>query len=393
MHIILPFDSELRAFEPTPAAARARVDAIQPQRYARTRNYIDGAVSRLSPYLTHGFIDVPQVVARLSQRCSVGPDDKIVFELAWREYFHHLWRHWGDAIFEDRKPPPADRYASALPADVREARTGVPAVDRAVRTLYASGYLHNHARMWLASYVVHLRKVDWRAGAAWMYEHLLDGDLASNTLSWQWVAGTLTGKPYLFNAGNVERYAPQWASPGTAIDDSYESLEHRARSAPDCGPEPGAHGGGDEGMAEPRTGFIPDPDAWPAELPGDVWIMHPWALGEPPPGRVVGWIEPSFHRRFPWNEHRWAFVLERMRNCCDAIVVGDAVTLRTRLPAARLTAMATPNPGYAQALAAAGAMLEPVARLFDDPAQPMSSFSRFWQTVAPLAGMSQPWHR
>jgi deoxyribodipyrimidine photolyase len=80
--------------------------------------------------------------------------------------------------------------ARELPADIREATTGVPVVDMAVRTLYATGMLHNHARMWLASYVVHVRKVHWRCGADWLYGHLLDGDLASNHLGWQWVAGT-----------------------------------------------------------------------------------------------------------------------------------------------------------------------------------------------------------
>ena len=95
-----------------------------------------------------------------------------------------------------------------MPQDVLTGCTGITVIDEAVRTLYRTGYLHNHARMWLASYLVHLRKTDWKAGAMWMYRHLLDGDLASNALSWQWVAGTLTGKPYLFNAENVERYAP-----------------------------------------------------------------------------------------------------------------------------------------------------------------------------------------
>ncbi|MFX7866419.1 FAD-binding domain-containing protein, partial [Acinetobacter baumannii] len=82
-----------------------------------------------------------------------------------------------------------DAYAAEVPLDVREGRTGVPVVDEAVRVLYRTGLLHNHARMWLASYLVHLRKLHWRAGADWLYGHLLDGDLASNHLSWQWVAG------------------------------------------------------------------------------------------------------------------------------------------------------------------------------------------------------------
>jgi len=75
--------------------------------------------------------------------------------------------------------------------------------------------------MWLASYVVHMRKVHWRTGADWLHGHLLDGDLASNHLSWQWVAGTGSSKLYIFNADNVARYAPaSWHSPGTVIDTS-----------------------------------------------------------------------------------------------------------------------------------------------------------------------------
>jgi len=87
-------------------------------------------------------------------------------------------------------------------------------IDRAVHQLYTTGYLHNHARMWLASYIVHLRKVHWRVGADWMVGYLLDGDLASNHLSWQWVAATFSNKPYLFNAENVARYVPWIRSRG-----------------------------------------------------------------------------------------------------------------------------------------------------------------------------------
>lgn len=378
------------AFEPTPAAAHARIDALDPARYARTRNHLDGAVSRLSPYLTHGLVDVPSVIARLGQRHALTPADKIVFELAWREYFHHLWRHWGDGILSARRPAPAARYAAEVPADVREGRTGVPVIDASVRTLYDTGYLHNHARMWLASYLVHLRKTGWLAGATWMYRHLLDGDLASNMLSWQWVAGTLTGKPYLFNAENVARYAPALASQGTAIDDSYESLDRRARHAADCGPEPGAH----TGIEAPDTAAPPAESATLPTSADPVWLVHPWSLGEVPPGHVaVGWIEPGFHARFGWSAARWAFVAARMRVLCDSVVVGNADRLRLLWPTARLSAQATLNPFYAEALRDARVTLQPVPRQFDDPPRPQPSFSRFWQTVAPDASTARPWHR
>lgn len=215
------------AFPSTKAALLDRLAAVDPARYARTRNALDGAVTRLSPYLTHGFISLPDVHAAVLARHRVDPQHKLVYEFGWREFFHHVWTFRGDAIFASLHPGllPDDAYADAMPIDIREGRTGIPVIDQAVRGLYATGYLHNHVRMWLASYVVHLRKVHWRTGADWLYAHLLDGDLASNHLSWQWIAATSSAKPYLFNADNVAKYAPpEWHSTGTPIDTTYETL-------------------------------------------------------------------------------------------------------------------------------------------------------------------------
>ncbi len=146
---------------PTPQAALQTLHAVRPSDYARTRNHLGGAVTHLSPYLTHGLLQMPDVLSALALR----REHKLVFELGWREFFHHAWRHDGDAIFTSlhEGPLPDAAYTRELPADIREGRTGVPAIDQAVRALYATGYVHNHARMWLASYIVHLRKVHWRA--------------------------------------------------------------------------------------------------------------------------------------------------------------------------------------------------------------------------------------
>jgi hypothetical protein len=128
-------------------------------------------------------------------------------------------------------PLPDAAYARELPAELRQAQTGVPAIDAAVRQLYATGTLHNHARMWLASYTVHLRKVHWRAGADWMLAHLLDGDLASNHLSWQWVASTFSHRPYIFNKENIqENGGKKWCERCQAkcpFDATYPELERR----------------------------------------------------------------------------------------------------------------------------------------------------------------------
>lgn len=195
------------SFEPTLAAATARIAAVRPAAYARTRNAIDGAVSGLSPYITHGFVTLPQVVAAVTARHALDVQHKFVFELGWREYFRHVWAQRGDGILQSLHggPLPDAAYAREVPVDIRRGATGAPVIDEAVRMLYATGMLHNHARMWLASYVVHMRKVHWRAGADWLYGHLLDGDLASNHLSWQWVAGTGSHKPYPFSTPTTWR--------------------------------------------------------------------------------------------------------------------------------------------------------------------------------------------
>ena len=200
----------LPTFLPTLAAAQARIAAVRPAAYARTRNALDGAVSQLSPYITHGFVSLTDVLAGVAKRHALDVQHKFVYELGWRAYFRHVWQHRGDSILQSLHEGllPDAAYARELPADIRQANTGVPVVDEAVLTLYATGMLHNHARMWLASYVVHLRKVHWRVAADWLYGHLLDGDLASNHLSWQWVAGTGSNKPYPFNAAPIAPASP-----------------------------------------------------------------------------------------------------------------------------------------------------------------------------------------
>jgi deoxyribodipyrimidine photo-lyase len=373
------------AFDPTPEAAAKRLAAVRPSAYARTRNHIEGAVTGLSPYLTHGFLAVPEILARLRERCDLPLTHKLVFELAWREYFHHAWRHDGDAIFESlhQGPLPDAAYARTVPPDIAHAATGVPVVDEAVRALYATGYLHNHARMWLASYTVHLRKVHWRAGADWMFSHLLDGDLASNHLSWQWVAGTGSSKPYLFNAENVARYAPPaWHSAGTVVDQSYEQLEAIARtpmavneSAPNC-----AATGEPACAPEPPASFgFAAPE--PAQIAGhDVWLLHPWSLATPAAGAtVVAVLNSAFHQRWPWSMRRWAFVAQRMARLTPLRWMADAPALVQALAAAR-SVRGVHNLHLGDAFASLN--LTPMPRAFVDPPQRCRSFSAFWSKQA-----------
>jgi deoxyribodipyrimidine photo-lyase len=375
--------------EPTLEAAHARIRAVNPTLYARTRNALEGSVSGLSPYITHGYVSLREVLAGVYARHPLDVQHKFVYELGWREYFRHVWKHHGERIFSSLHEGilPDESYSPEVPGDVQHAVTGIPAIDCAVRTLYETGYLHNHARMWLASYLVHLRKVHWRAGADWLYSHLLDGDLASNHLSWQWVAGTGSHKPYLFNAENVARYAPTpWHSEGTAIDTSYEALEHIARSdrplptllsAAHAGPE----------IAEPEKlraappwlgSTTPDPET---VFGRDVWIVHPWSLGPLPADLsqnsvVVGLCIQEFHHDWPWTERRWRFVGERMRKITSLIWWADLNSVRKALEGAS-SARCTADPHLPAALASfVGYMQAP--SLFPDVESPCRSFSQWW---------------
>ena len=373
---------------PPPAAAQARLDAVRPDAYARTRNALDGAVTGLSPYLTHGFLDLAGVLEQVNARHALDIQHKFVYELGWRAFFRHVWQHRGRQIFSSLHagPLPDHAYLKTLPDDIRTGTTGLPVIDQAVRTLYATGALHNHARMWLSSYTVHLRKVHWRAGADWMYAHLLDGDLASNHLSWQWVAGTGSSKPYLFNADNVARFAPPaWPSPGSVIDTSYAALDAMARS-PASVPVPLQRGAPATATpllmnGPPRALGAMPPDA--ARVAGrDVWLVHPWSLGDLPPDLpadtlVLGLFLSDFHRLWPWSRVRWQFVGERMSSLCAVLWQGNAATVRAALRAARRV-RTLDEPHLRPWLGQLAACQAPPP-LFPDVPQPCTSFSQWWR--------------
>jgi deoxyribodipyrimidine photo-lyase len=192
-------------------AANETLQSIEPARYAFSRNYLDGKVTRLSPYIRHGILSLHRVkvfaFTLVTDRYHAA---KFITELAWRDYWQRLYRQWGSGIWEDREELKTgfseSAYRSDLPQDIAEGNTGLACVDAFVGELLATGYLHNHARMWFAAYVVHWRRVRWQAGARFFLSHLLDGDPASNNLSWQWVASTFSHKPYFFNRENLEKY-------------------------------------------------------------------------------------------------------------------------------------------------------------------------------------------
>lgn len=199
-----------------------RMDQIDPQRYARSRNDIQGAVTYLSPYISRGVISTRMVWERLQGRgYSVSQAEDLLRELLWRDYFQRVAQERN--ITEDiRQPQQGVRHRQMLQA-VIDGRTGIRGIDNGIAQLMETGYMHNHVRMYVAMLCCNVAGAHWHQPARWMYYHLLDGDPASNHCSWQWVAGSNSGKKYYANQENISRYTHE-DQQHTYLDTSYEEL-------------------------------------------------------------------------------------------------------------------------------------------------------------------------
>jgi deoxyribodipyrimidine photo-lyase len=134
-----------------------------------------------------------------------------------------VWENKKEEIWSDIKRP-QDSTNELISKNILDAKTGIQGIDNQILDLYEIGYMHNHARMWTASITTNIAKSHWAVPSKWMYYHLLDGDLASNTLSWQWVAGTFSSKKYFANQENINKYA-NTKNYGTFLDIPYESFD------------------------------------------------------------------------------------------------------------------------------------------------------------------------
>jgi len=233
---------------PRRAAALARLDRFVPQAgraYAARRNFDFGPqersnVSALSPWIRHRLILEEEVLRAALQRHSFSAAEKFVQEVFWRGYFKgwlehrpQVWtRYRADLLarVEDLERDAAlrDRYEAAA-----EGRSGIDCFDAWAKELVATGYLHNHTRMWFASIWIFTLRLPWQLGADFFLRHLLDGDAASNTLSWRWVAGLHTkGKTYLARASNIARYTEGRFDPSGQLATAAPALGEPALDAP-----------------------------------------------------------------------------------------------------------------------------------------------------------------
>jgi deoxyribodipyrimidine photo-lyase len=204
--------------------ALERVNAIDPIKYAKTRNFINGQITYLSPYISRGVISTKQVMEKIIEKQYPYPAiEKIIQELAWREFFQRVWQSKGLQIWDDLKQDQQEVVHHQMITSIQKANTGIESIDFAINGLYEKGYMHNHSRMYLASIACNIGKAHWIESSRWMYYHLLDGDIASNNCSWQWVAGAFSSKKYYCNQENVNKYTFS-KQQNTFLDKPYEQL-------------------------------------------------------------------------------------------------------------------------------------------------------------------------
>lgn len=232
---------------PTRAEGQRRLTAFVSRAgraYASARNYDRGPADRtnvsvLAPYIRCRLVTEEEVLRAVLARHVVSTAEKFVQEVFWRTY----WKGWLEsrpAVWHDYRRA-LDACIAGLANDADLARmhddalsgsTGIDAFDAWSRELAATGYLHNHARMWFASIWIFTLRLPWELGADFFMRHLLCGDQASNTLSWRWVAGLQTrGKTYLALRDNIRRYTDGRFDPGSQLASRAEALASRGYAA------------------------------------------------------------------------------------------------------------------------------------------------------------------
>ncbi len=360
----------------------------------------DNRVSKLSPWLRHRLLLEPEVIEAAINAHGLDNAEKFVQEVCWRSYWKGFLErrpvHWHDYVAERHAQRAHYERFRDLSQQLERAelgQTGIACFDAWVHELTTYGYLHNHARMWFASIWVFTLGLPWALGADFFLRHLLDGDPASNTLSWRWIAGYHTpGKTYLARASNIERYTQQRFSPG-------ETLATEA-------PAP-------EGVERPPLGPAPLPVDWQCSANTGLLIteedLMPESLfGQPAWASTIAVQATQCRSDAPVNTQVSAFAhaglvdaLTRNQSSTDiAPMAIDTAQAQTHvLEAMRQTGVThwlTPwvptGPtadainALSKALAAVDIQLEPVPRAWDVEVWPHAThgFFRFWKAVGPM---------
>jgi deoxyribodipyrimidine photo-lyase len=390
--------------------ALRRLYAYDPASYGRTRNHIEGSVSQLSPYLRHGMLSLIEVRDHLRSKFPNDPArlEEFLRQLAWRDFFEKVLGWYGHGLDEDlEEPKHGVTRSSRIPLDVLNGDTGLPCIDGMLSDLFDQGYLHNHARLWFAAYLCHFRGVRWQEGARLFRQHLYDGDIASNSASWQWVEGTFASKPYFMNKDNIANFSGgKWCNSCKVkcpFDADYPTLQHRlfaGSTAPFVSKV--ADKAAVTNNTQPASHYIPEDIATLTPATELVWVHDAamsWAdecVALNPNAAVAFVFNKSALQAEPWAFHRLSFVADGiddlfkyLPNSTKVTLVGDPVerltTLANKLGATTIHISEHPNPWVIetadQLRLKFRVIVHPRTTLTAYPLEPIR-FSRYWEKVA-----------
>lgn len=346
-----------------------RLENINAIKYASSRNFIDGAVTYLSSYISRGVISLPQVMAQVLKNYSFNEAEKIIQELAWRQYWQRAWQHLGDAIFTDIKQPQQDVAHQKMVSAIENAQTGIEIIDQHIERLYATGYMHNHLRMYISSLACNVGKAHWLQPSQWMYYHLLDGDLASNALSWQWGAGSFSSKKYYCNQENINRYTRS-EQRGSFLDQSYEAIA--AMKIPNT--LQAQHNFSAE-TELPKTGSPVLINGLPILIYNSYNLDPSWHAGESA-NRIL-LLEPTHFKHHPVSNRVMEFIIELSKNIAGIqIFCGDFSALQALSGSSKIYFKTHPTALHYQGVE------EKYDELFPEVTGYYPSFFAYWKKCA-----------
>ncbi len=315
-------------WQPSREAGQERLSQFLPAAgidYAKRRNFDLGRenrsnVSALSPWIRHALLDEADILRSVLDRHGAAAAEKFIQEVVWRGYFKGWLEHRPEVWDGYRADRDAGLAALGKNAGQRKAygeavdgRTGIEAFDHWARELVETGYLHNHARMWFASIWIFTLNLPWSLGADFFYRHLLDGDPASNTCSWRWVAGLHTpGKHYIARAENIAKFTEGRFDPRGQLNEGADPVEF-ATVNPDPVP--------------------PDLALALNDLEGAGWMLTPDSSVhvDKIDGPVAGLAMPHLRSPWPVSDAVMAFERAAMLERCGE---GDVFTEVEALPVA-----------------------------------------------------------
>jgi len=294
-------------------------------RYGWQRNAVSSGhpgVSRLSPMIRHRLLTEDEAAAAVLAVHPLAKVEKFVQEIYWRRYWK-AWLSLRPDVWNDYRAS-LDQLMQADGESILEKATagklGNLVIDHFARELVETGYMHNHARMWFAAWWIHEAHLPWELGAAFFFRHLLDGDAASNTLSWRWVAGLQTpGKTYLARRANLEKYLSKELL--DSLKEGLAAFEHPVARMP--------HNPSNSAITQPKLPDFPiDPD-----LVTGLWIHEEDLTAESSPlaenkfrailvtGHVAAWNEYGYpaHKR-DWLESALADAAARAKEFLESEV-------------------------------------------------------------------------